>query len=104
MKNKKIDLTMVCIWLLAALYIIMPQYFSFEISASFPSFTASRIIIIFCFCVVAYQMWKQKKITIPNLGDYKMLYYFTAIIIFINIFHMRTSSNMRLLRCDSQRW
>ncbi len=90
MKNKKINFNMICIWLLAAFYIIMPQYFSFEISASFPSFTASRIIIIFCFCVVFFQLYEKKAFTLPNLKEYKVLFYYAAIIIFVNIIHMRT--------------
>ena len=75
-----------CLWMLAGLYIILPIYFSFEISSAFPSFTGSRLILIFTFFILVIV---KKKVMFPKVFPMKVVFFFSIIIIICNIIHFQ---------------
>lgn len=73
-----------CIGMLATLYIILPNYFSIEISNALPSLTGSRMILILCIIVLLVVVEKKE---IPNTNLMKSVYLYATIIIIVNILH-----------------
>lgn len=82
--SRKINIIDFLVILLATFYIILPQYFSLEISANFPSFTASRIVLIFVFTVLIFY---KKKLIISKSKLMKMIFILLTIIILVNLYH-----------------
>lgn len=79
-----------CIWLMAALYIIMPSYLSFEISSQFPAFTASRVVLLltlFLFVIL------EKRIMVPKAPEMKWIYVASFLAIVANIVHLGDSGS-----------
>lgn len=89
MKNKSLTLSGLTIAVLAALYIILPIYFSFELSSVLPSFTGSRIIVIVSIFIIALTF---HRIIIPGVKQMKVIYLYIIVITLVNVIHLSDSS------------
>lgn len=85
MDKQRISLNEVCLWLMAALYIILPTYFAFEISSFLPSFTASRIVLIFTLLIT---IQRSKKVMVPRSNEIRTIYVTSLIVITANLLHL----------------
>lgn len=79
-----------CLWLMAALYIILPTYFAFEISGSLPSFTGSRIVLIITLLIIVLT---KKKILIPKSKEIKIIWLASFVLVFVNLIHISDSES-----------
>lgn len=90
---KKISLGKFCRWMMAALYIILPIYFSLEISDSLPSFTGSRMIIIISFLAL---LVLGGKIAVPRSKTMRMVWFLVISLLLVNLLHIPDSSSYSL--------
>lgn len=65
-------------------YLILPEYFAFEISSSFPLLTAGRVLILLLLAWTCYSHHGKLHVAIHN----KALCLYFAVMIIINIFHL----------------
>ncbi|MEY8356619.1 O-antigen polymerase [Lachnospiraceae bacterium 54-53] len=87
-KFMKTRMSSLAIALLGILFIILPEYFAFEIG-TLPSFTASRIIILLIFLLV---LLSKRPFILPINKCAKVLYFLLAVLIAVDISHVSVSS------------
>lgn len=90
MKRRKLSINEFCAWMLSALYIILPTYFSLDISDSLPSFTGSRIIIIVS---LIFLLFAGGNIVIPRSKSMKQVAMFVLVLSIVNLLHLQDSSS-----------
>lgn len=88
--RKKISVIDFCLWLMAALYIILPTYFAFEVSSFLPSFTGSRIVLLLTLIIL---MLVRKKVKIPKVKEMKMIWSTSIMLVLVNILHLSDSGS-----------
>lgn len=89
-EKRSITIMDFCLWLMAALYIILPTYFAFEVSSSLPSFTGSKIVLLITILLVAVS---KKEIAIPKVREMKIIWLVSMVLVIINISHMGDSGS-----------
>lgn len=88
--KRKISVIDSGLWLMAALYIILPTYFAFEVSSFLPSFTGSRIVLLLTILIV---MLVKQKITIPKVKEMKIIWLTSIVLVLVNILHLSEGSS-----------